>query len=310
MSIVFDEQTHTYSKNGIQYTAVTNLLKKYNLSAHYSSYIKPEVLQAAADHGKVVHKMFENYIKQGTIVNDADLTAFIKYITNRNIDLSKALSETIMYNDLYLIAGTVDFQYYDGNDFVIADFKTTSSIHWNSVSWQLSIYNYLNSGEDIMKYYMTQLKVYHIINGKLTVRDVPTIPYEEVINLLTANLAGDPYTYAPDLSDIMSKSEGIILNQLCTEIKQYKEVLKELEGKKEKYQQRLLEAMSTRQIRSCEICGIQLTYKDAHTRTTFNSEKLKEYFKTYNIDPTPYLNVSNIEASVTLTLKGGPNDKS
>ena len=105
-------------------------------------------------------------------------------MTNRNINLLLAKSEEVIYDDNYLIAGTVDWQYIDGDEDVIADFKTTSSIHWDSVSWQLSIYNYIKCKGDVLQYYLKKLKVVHMYNGKFSVREVPPIEYDEIVNLI------------------------------------------------------------------------------------------------------------------------------
>ena len=90
--IQFDEATHTYTRNNTVYTSVTTLLAKYNLSADYSN-IPTDVLQKAAQRGSSIHKKLEDYIKQGIVSNHNDVQNFIKYVTARGIDLSKASSQ-------------------------------------------------------------------------------------------------------------------------------------------------------------------------------------------------------------------------
>ena len=68
----------------------------------------------------------------------------------------------MVYDDLYQVAGTVDFQYEEGGENIIADFKTTSKIHYDAVTWQLSVYNYLISKGDVLTYYFKKLKVFHL----------------------------------------------------------------------------------------------------------------------------------------------------
>ena len=96
--------------------------------------IPADILAKAAARGNATHKDLENFIKQGTTTTNPDLINFSKYVAIRNIDLTTAKSEQIVYDDQYLIAGTVDFQYFDGDEDIIADFKTTSSIHWDAVA--------------------------------------------------------------------------------------------------------------------------------------------------------------------------------
>ena len=75
-------------------------------------------------------------------------------------------------------------------------------------------------------YYTKILKVYHMYNGKLTVREVPLIDYDEVVKLLEANLKGAPYTYQPDYSKLVSDSEAVVISTLLDEIAQCETLLK------------------------------------------------------------------------------------
>ena len=90
--IVFEEDSHTYTRNGANYISVTTLLKKYNLSAHYSAQIPPAVLAQAAQRGTNVHKSLEEYIKTGvSSIYCDELTTFSKYVTNQGIALVKSI---------------------------------------------------------------------------------------------------------------------------------------------------------------------------------------------------------------------------
>ena len=295
MDILFEEDTHTYTRNGANYISVTTLLKNYGLSAHYSAQIPDAVMKHAATRGKNVHKALENFIKQGivdTTINE--VVTFEKYITNQNIDLQLAISEEVVYNDKYLIAGTIDFQYFDStNTYVIADFKTTSSIHWESVAWQLSIYNYMKCNGDLLEYYTNKLMVYHMRDTKLSVREVPLIDFSEVEKLLQANLMNAPYTYHPDLSKIISNSEGVVLQQLCEEIKQYTTILKELQAKKEKLTQKIMHNMVATSTPAFITNGLKITYSPVVPVEKLDSKKVKQFCEQNNIDYSQFISISN-----------------
>lgn len=299
--INFDEATHTYTRNGNQYTSVTTLLNKYGLSPSYAN-IPQNVLQQAAARGNATHKALENYIKLSIMdFNNVDLCNFEKYIIARNIDLTTAKSEEIIYDDTYLIAGTVDFQYIDNDEEVVADFKTTSQIHWESVTWQLSIYNFIKCKGDIIQYYIKKLKVFHIYNGKLTVRELPTIDYDEVINLLTANLTGAPYTYQPDLSKIMSNSESIMLKTIIDDIEQCETLLSDLKKKKEEMSKKITERMITHNQHECSMNNIRIKYSDPTTRKTLDLEKVKQICATLGIDINTLYKVSDVAGKITIS---------
>ena len=298
--IQFDEATHTYTRNGSIYTSVTTLLKNYGLSANYTG-IPKDVLSKAASRGHATHKALENYIKLGTKdPNDIDLCNFEKYVVARSIDLTLAKSEEIIYDDQYLLAGTVDFQYTDNDEEVIADFKTTAQIHWESVAWQLSIYNFMKCKGDVIKYYLKHLKVFHMYNGKLTVREVPTIEYDEIVKLLTANLNNQPYIYAPDLSGIMSSSEGIMLKTILDDIEQCEILLKDLTKKKEEMTSKLTERMINANKHSVDVEGLRLIYSDTSVRKSLDAAKVKQFCDLYNIDVNNLYKTTVVNSRLTV----------
>lgn len=299
--INFDETTHTYTRNGSQYTSVTTLLKNYGLSPSYAN-IPQHVLQQAATRGSNTHKVFENYIKQGLVdPNDTDLANFIKYVTARNIDVKASVSEEVVYDDTYLIAGTIDWQYIDLDEEVIADFKTTSQIHWESVTWQLSIYNFIKCKGDIIQYYIKKLKVIHIYNGKLNVRELPTIDYDEVVKLLTANLTGAPYVHQPDLSKIMSNSESIMLKTIIDDIEQCETLLGDLKKKKEEMSKKITERMIAHNQHECSMNNIRIKYSDPTTRKTLDLEKVKQVCAVTGIDINSLYKISDVAGKVTIS---------
>lgn len=301
MEINFDELIHTYTRNGNPYTSVTTLLSKYGLSPSYAN-IPQDVLSKAAARGHNTHKALENYIKQGIIdPNDQDLANFIKYTIARNIAVPTSISEEIVYDDTFLIAGTIDWQYIDLDDDVMADFKTTAQIHWESVTWQLSIYNFIKCKGDVIQYYLKKLKVIHIYNGKLTVRDLPTIDYDEVVKLLTANLTGAPYTYQPDLSKIMSNSESIMLKTIIDEIEQCEVLLGDLKKKKEEMSKKITERMIAHNQHECSMNNIRIKYSDPTTRKTLDLEKVKQVCAATGIDINSLYKISDVAGKVTIS---------
>lgn len=300
-SIQFDESKHEYKRNGDVYISVTTLLKKYGFSADYGT-VPPDILARAAKRGKTVHKILEMYIKTGVIIdptlldpNEYDTTIdpiviqpFTMYTSNRNIDLSQALSEEIIYNDTYKIAGTIDFQYTDGNDSVIADFKTTSQIHWDSVIWQLSIYNYIKCDGDVISYYMKQSKVFHMYQGSFTVKELPLIPFEEVQRLLEANLNDEPYTYNPDYSSILSQSEANIYEGLLKEIEAYKAETKRLQEKLDSLDEDIIKKMQSNNVPSVVVGDLKFRISERKGARTLDSSKVKEFFTRQGEDINNY----------------------
>ena len=285
--IQFDPIKHEYTRNNNLYTSVTTILKNYNISPDYNN-IPQQILENAAKRGTYVHSVFENYIKKGIILDHQVLQPFILYVTNRNIDLSKAISEETVYNDTYLVAGQIDFQYMDGNDIVIADFKTTSQIHWDAVSWQLSIYTYMKYHQDILSYYTKHLKVFHIVKGQLDVKEVPLIPFEEVEALLEANLKGQPYTYKPNYTNVITLTEADLYRQIRNEIFTYKNEIKRLENELERMDNIIIDNMNKRNLHSFSFNDLSFKLSVNNAGARLDTKAIREYFKTNNIDIAPF----------------------
>ena len=300
--IEFNEKTHEYTRNGKKYTSVTTLLKKYNLSADYTG-IPKQVLEEAARKGKYVHKAFEDYIKMGINNDPSLLDPFIAYINNRGIDLTYAKSEEMVYEDTYEIAGTIDFQYEDNGISVIADFKNTSQIHWDSVTWQISIYNFIKSQGDIYSYYFKEQKVFWIYNGKFTVRDLPLIEFEEVKKLLTANLLGQPYTYNPDYSKILSNSEETIYTEITKEINEYKTLIADLERKREPMDNKIKESMVTAKIHEMTLQDIIVKLSERKGAKTLDATKVKEYLKQQGENIDNFMKVGKDSVNLIVKVK-------
>lgn len=288
--MVFDENTHTYTKGGNNYISVTTLLKKYNLSPDYGQ-IDPLILAQAAKRGTMIHKALEEFIKNGNNTLPMIINPFNQYVVQQNIDLHLAESEKLIYDDKYLIAGTIDFIYTNGKSMYIADFKTTSSVHYESVSWQLSIYNYINCKGNPKQYYKYKPQVIHIkpidLNRtKYTFNfiSLSLIPFEEVENLLNANLLGLPYTYVPDISNILTQTEQQNYKDLCNEIEQYKTLITQLEERRNEINKNILEKIKTNKIKNFSIDNIDITIKEEFETSKLNKKLLEAYCLNNGID--------------------------
>ena len=147
--IMFNEETHQYINinDGREFISVTQLMQKHNLSPNYSN-ISETVLSAKAERGKLIHKEIEEYIKANFVGFTPEVSNFINYVNENNV---KCLaSEMILHNDI--VAGTCDLILnYGTGSYTIADIKTTSTIHKDAVSWQLSIYAYLTGNPIVNK---------------------------------------------------------------------------------------------------------------------------------------------------------------
>lgn len=181
------ENTHTYwlgfvlkNENGDEefykvkeLISVTTFIKKYGLVKGYGN-VPNYILQKKAKRGTLIHKELENWVKFGDVGFTDELYLFMRETAIQDIKPTK--SEYIVFNDV--IAGTVDFKGIINGFNCKADYKTTAKYDEEYVSWQLSIYNYLDKEKD------EKLICFHFHDNKLDMIDVPMKTDEEIENYL------------------------------------------------------------------------------------------------------------------------------
>jgi|LGVF01.2.fsa_nt_gb hypothetical protein len=229
--IIFNVARHEYQVNGVIYMSTTQLMKKYGLSVDYGT-IPAAVLAKAAKKGNAIHKALEEHIKgDKTMIGLFDeVKLFDSFIKARGVDSTCLVPEEIIADNTYQVAGTVDLQYIDGQDDVLADFKTTSSLHMDAVAWQLSIYNYIKCKGDLLAYYFKKLKVFHFNGVRMYVKDVYTVDYDAVVALLETHKRRDKtYTYIKP-NKVILPTEEVYLNQIMTEIKLHEDAVIKLKA--------------------------------------------------------------------------------
>lgn len=286
--VEFDKETHTYTDGGRKLISVTQLMRKHGLAPDYSG-VPSETLNAAAERGTLIHAEIERWIKEGADGFTEELGNFIDYITKGDIKVLK--SEFVLSNDI--VAGTADLLIEENGEKVIADIKTTSALHKEAVSWQLSIYAYL-SGDDIRRG-----QAFHFgKDGGLSVVDIQLKPKEDVEALLQAEREGR--IYKRELKGIdentLAELEGaeriiLIMN----------ESLKQAEQNAKAIREAIMKAMAENGVKTFENERMKITYVEPSQRSTIDSARLKKE------DPElakRYEKTTTTKASLRITIKG------
>jgi len=261
--VVFDELTHTYELDGKKFLmGVTTLLKKHGLSPSEYANIPEEVLMKAACRGTAVHHLFEDYdngepvapydvrYEDGTLVlSQADFEKVFKAYKKLGL---KVIASEYLVSDNELIASSIDKVIATDveDEFVLDDVKTTSTIHKESVSWQLSIYAYLfekaNPGAKVVA-----LNAIHARDGKAKEVRVERISDERVEALLQAEKEGRIYTEGntlPTLTDAISEGECEALVELQRKVTEMEAGLKEVKAEAEALKERIYDYMLSHDI--------------------------------------------------------------
>ncbi len=162
--LIFDEEAHTYTNQiaNYQYNNASSFLSAFQDAAYKDFDIdeatKAIIMKKAAVIGLFIHKVLEEYIKEGRKdidhhnqkllkVGQTTLINFEKWISDNNIKI--IASEQMLTSDENRIAGTIDLIFKRNNKVYLADFKT-SRVHSNNIkklsaiyALQLSIYKKL-----------------------------------------------------------------------------------------------------------------------------------------------------------------------
>lgn len=267
--VSFEDITHSYLlDNEIYLMGVTSLMKKHSLTPNYEG-IPADVLQKAAERGSKVHKDIEDYCNGVAVPITKELKAYIGLGVN-------AIANEYLVSDNQIVASSIDIVADAGNGAVdLIDIKTTSTLHLDALSWQLSIYAYLfhlaNPDVPINKLYGVHIKA-----GKAKIIEVPCISSEEIMKLLECEADNLPYYYTtPNLSP---KQESALydLQGITEKIALIKVTLKEAEELKKSIEQVIIGDMELDGLRTLESGPIKVTYVAASKRETVDKARLQD----------------------------------
>lgn len=287
--IEFNEATHEYFNDGKKLISVTQLMRKHGLAPDYSN-VNQAVLTAKAERGTLIHKEIEQFIKHSEVGFTSELNAFIEYIWKNNIKV--VMSETIAFNDI--VAGTADLVLEDANgDRIIADIKTTATLHKESVSWQLSIYAKL-----LEQYGCIRGQAFHFdADGNLKVVEIPLKPIAEVERLLDCERNGVQFYSALKVTDTALAE----LHSLEVYIAHCENQKKKAEEKAKELRAMLLDEMEKQAVKTFENDRIRITYKAPYEQSKIDSARLKKELPEI---AKQYTNKTMAKASLIIKLKG------
>ena len=297
--MIFDKETHTYTRNGVIYTSVTQLLSKHGLSANYKD-IDPTILKQAAKFGNDIHEQLEHLIK-GTS-KDVSQTAIDGFKLLGNITLMA--SEMMVWSELDTLSGTIDIMAYIDNKLTILDIKTTYAFHELSVRWQLSLYAYL-----YFKQYGTRIDLmkclwYDKKNKKWFLKYLEPISDDKIQRLLECERQGVIYTEETE-HELIDTYYSQQLATTVSKIKQYKEWIKELEKEQALIEDVLKNGMKEYGIKSFDNEYFKITYTPETVRKTVDYEAI---LNDKGVEITPqdiekHTKKTSVKDRLTITLK-------
>lgn len=284
--VIFDSGKHTYTLSGVRLSGVTAIVK-WMFPETYKD-IPRSVLEKAAAHGTQVHTKCELYDSLG--IGD-DIPEVQDYIRLKEEQGLTTLVSEYLVDDGAHISSSIDkvFEVDGSGCYPLGDLKTTSKVHRDNVTLQLSIYAYLfeknNEGKKAGRLMCIWLpkKQY----GDAAIIDLKRIPSDACEEIIAGYLAKeDPTPYREKwFGSVESTEVAPIEEELPANLRDAEEeiikiemALKELEEKKGELKSGLYDLMVKHNVKKWQSERLQLVRKLDGTRETLDSAKVKKNY--------------------------------
>jgi hypothetical protein len=295
-NVIFNHEEHTYNLNGLYLSGITNIINKYICPDKYTD-IPERILEIAKEKGTRIHEQIELLISGFTMDEyDDEIASFERWRTEggkaRNLLSEYLVSDNTAFATMIDIVECIDDTYN------IYDIKTTSTLDKEYVRWQLSICAYLmelqNPGIKIGK-----LSAIHLRGKDIQVVEVERINTEVIKGLLDAAVQDAEWANPFITTDLEARTIDEVL-MLDSAIKSLDEQLKYYKEKKEQLNESLLAYMKDNGIAKIDTPSISVTIKDAYTRASIDSTRLKkEQPEIYS----QFLKETQVKESLTIKIK-------
>lgn len=271
--VTFIEESHQYFIGKKELKGVTGTLIKKAFPDTYKN-IPESVLMKAAERGGLIHNTFETFCS----IFDAD----IKKYPNPTEEL-QAFHNMLVAFDLHYVAS--EYLVTDGENFASAidgvftdkegniylvDYKSTSTLHYDNVSLQLSIY---------AKWFEEQnpdLKVKEIVcmwfkNGQSKFQPLPRVADYQIDDLINAYLADDTdYQYKVEVPEQFSALE-----------QEYRLITARMDAlkiKQDDLKEKIMKMMEDNKQKSIKTQFASYSYVESTTKRTLDTKLFKEKY--------------------------------
>lgn len=287
-NVRFDAERHEYWLGEKQLKGVTPIVGWLYPKTYEG--ISEATLKRAADHGHMIHEACRLADELGIVSDDEQVQDYLR-ICKDNI-LERVANEYLV-SDGKDFASSIDV-IFRGNDVTLADIKTTSTLHTENVTVQLSIYalffEMMNPDVKVGKLVALwlpkkmygQAKVVELrrLSAELCGRIIDT--YRESLN--TLDLSGEYEQKAQELRALVSSELGITkaddnlpkdFKDAEQEVANIETEMKRLKERSEALKSGLLALMQKYDVKKWDGERVTLTRKLASKRTGVDSKKLQ-----------------------------------
>ncbi|WP_314809652.1 hypothetical protein [Segatella oris] len=306
--VIFDEAAHTYTLEGVRLSGVTAIVK-WMFPDTYKD-IPQSVLEKAAEHGSLIHKKCEQYDNCGF---GDDLQEVREYVRLKAENGLTTLENEYLVDDGKDIASSIDvvFDKDESGMYSLADIKTTSKIHKDNVTLQLSIYAYLfekcNKGKKVGRLFVIWLPKEQY--GKAELMELKRIGSADCKKIVKAYVAKEDATpYREKYFGVVEASTEIEpieeampanLKDAEDEIIKIETQLKQMEERKKELKEGLYDLMVQHNVKKWQSKRLQIIRKLESTRESIDTAKVKKQH------PEVYaecLKTSKVKGSITINI--------
>lgn len=271
--VTFIEETHQYFIGKKQLKGITGTLVRKAFPDTYKD-VPESVLMKAAERGGMIHNSFELFCT----VFDSDINMYPNPTEEIRAFNSMLVSYGLHHVDSeYLVtdgedfASSIDgvFADSDGNIYLV-DYKTTSTLHYDNVSLQLSIYaRWFEEQNPDLK--VKELVCIWFKNGQSRFQPLPRVSEEKIDALIKAYLEDDPdYKYEVEVPEAFSSTE-----------QQYRLVTARIDALKieqDALKEKLMKMMEANKQKSIKTQYGSYSYVESTTKRTLDTKLFKEKY--------------------------------
>ena len=294
--VKFFQEEHKYFLGDKELKGITGTLIRKAFPETYKD-IPEYILNRAAERGSIVHEQLELFktvfgsdpsLWQGEWTNE--LSNFTHIMTEHSL---KHVASEYLVTDGENFASSIDAVFTDAEgDIVLVDYKTTSQIHYDNVSLQLSIY---------AKFFETMnpgLKVAHIVcvwlhGTESKYVDLPRVDDGKIDTLIKAYLDNDEsYVYQLDTPKTFTELEARYV-ELYTQVDKLNHELADVK-------ERMLKHMKEEKAKSYKTAFGSYSFIPGGMTDKFDTTKFKkEHEDLYK----KYIKTSSTKEQIRITLK-------
>lgn len=305
--VTFNEDFHFYLLDGEKVPlGVTTLMKKHGLGHQYdipANYTEEEwqaILDHAAEIGTMAHKCIESYCNGEATVLNPLIKSFKKLKLN-------IVATEYLVSDNDVVASSIDLvEEVEDGVFNLIDMKRTSTLHEDSLYWQLGAYKYLflmaNPEAKVKGCYALHIKKGNKDDiDKDTVqclKEVKVASEQEIMDWFDAERLG--FRYEPqstDVATINADAQAIIVSKMPL-LMELQEKLKPINDAIEEAKSMLYEEMLSKGIEEVSVGGYKIKLKKPSQRSSFDSKTFKEKHPDL---ADKYTKTSEVKGSVLIT---------